>query len=271
MERTLAVMCGAGVLPALVAERARAERWRVVAFTFDGASDPGARVARTIPSRLREFGPILTGLKDEGVSAAVLAGRFSMTDVLQYRTSTTDEAALSLQGRAGSRIDSRLVDAIIALFAGVGVEVLDQRGFLGDLVPDAGCWSRRTATADEWTEIRRGLELARGIADASIGQTVVLRYGAVVAVEAVEGTTEAIRRGTKLAGAGAVIVKATAKAHDYRFDTPTIGPETVAAAVAGGAAVLAVEAGRVAILDRAAATQAADAAGLTLMSVDDAG
>src|SRR5439155_111842 len=181
----------------------RAERWRVVAFTFDGATDLSARVARTIPSRLREFGPILTALKDEGVSAAVLVGRFSMTDVLHTRTSTADETALSLQGRAGSRIDSRLVDAIIALFAGVGVGVLDQRRFLGDLVPEAGCWSRRAPTADEWTEIRRGLALAREIADASIGQTIVLRYGAVVAVEAVEGTTEAVRRGTALAGPGA--------------------------------------------------------------------
>ena len=271
MERSLALMCGAGVLPALVAERARAERWRVVAFTFDGASDLSARVARTVPSRLREMGPILAELKDEGVIAAVLAGRFAMTDVLHTRTSTADEAALSIQDRAGSRIDSRLVEAVIALFASVGVEVLDQRRFLGDLVPGAGCWSRRAPTIEEWTEIRRGLGLARAIADASIGQTVVLRYGAVAAVEAVEGATEAIRRGTALAGAGAVIVKATARAHDYRFDTPTIGPETVTAAVAGGAAVLAVEAGRVAIFDRQAAAWAADAAGLSLLSVDDAG
>src|SRR5205823_10380301 len=73
--QTCALPICAGVLPALVAERARAERWRVVAFTFDGATDLSARVARTIPSRLREFGPILTALKDEGVSAAVLVGR----------------------------------------------------------------------------------------------------------------------------------------------------------------------------------------------------
>src|SRR5207244_3111156 len=134
------------------------------------ATDLRPRVARTTPSRLREFGPLLTALKDEGVSAAVLVGRFSMTDVLHTRTSTADETALSLQGRAGSRIDSRLVDAIIALFAGVGVGVLDQRRFLGDLVPEAGCWSRRAPTADEWTEIRRGLARARGIADAPIGR-----------------------------------------------------------------------------------------------------
>src|SRR5262249_4325055 len=112
VERTLAVMCGAGVLPALVAGRARAGRRRGVGVACGGAPGLSAGVARTIPSRLREFGPILTGLKDEGVSAAVLAGRFSMTDVLHTRTSTADETALSLQGRAGFRIDSRLVDAI---------------------------------------------------------------------------------------------------------------------------------------------------------------
>ncbi len=271
MERALAVMCGAGVLPALVAARARAEGWRVIAFTFAGASDLSTHAARMIPSRLTELAPVLAELKDEGVSAAVLAGRFSMTDVLKTRTAAADEAALSIQDRAGSRIDRRLVDAVIALLAGVGVEVLDQRRFFGDLVPGAGCWTRRQPTTEEWTEIRRGLTLARAMADASIGQTVVLRYGAVAAVEAVEGTTEAIRRGTALAGAGAVIVKATARAHDYRFDTPTIGPETVAAAAAGGAAVLAVEAGRVAILDREAAARTADAADLSLLSIDDAG
>jgi len=271
VERALAVMCGAGVLPALVAARARADGWRVIAFTFDGAADLSAQAARVIPSRLTEVAPVLAELKDEGVSAAVLAGRFSMTDVLKTRTASADDAARSLHDRAGSRVDRRLVDAIIAVFASVGVEVLDQRRFFGDLVPSAGCWGRRQPTAEEWTEIRRGLTVARAMAEASIGQTVVLRYGAVAAVEAVEGTTEAIRRGTALAGNGAVIVKATARAHDYRFDTPTVGPETVAAAVDGGAAVLAVEAGRVAILDRDEAVRVADAADLSLLSVDDAG
>jgi len=269
LERALALMCGAGVLPALVAARARAEGWRVVAFAFDGAGDLGAHAARTIPSRLTAMGSVLAGLKDEGVTAAVLAGRFVMTDILKIQASAADAASLSLEHHAGSRIDRRLVEAVTGLFAGVGVEVLDQRRFLADLLVDAGCWSRREPTAAEWDEIRRGLAVARTMADAAIGQTVVLRYGAVAAVEAVEGTSEAIHRGTGLAGAGAVIVKATARAHDYRFDTPTVGPETVAAAVAGRAAVLAVEARRVAIVEREAAARAADAAGLSLLSVDD--
>ena len=86
----------------------------------------------------------------------------------------------------------------------------------------AGAWGARTPTDAEDADIRRGLATARTIADAHIGQTVVVRHGVVTAVEAVEGTTEAIRRGTAQAGPGAVIVKAVAADHDYRFDVPVV-------------------------------------------------
>jgi hypothetical protein len=187
------------------------------------------------------------------------------------RAQAEDAEARHLAAQAGVRVDVKLVEGVIAAFASVGVEVLDQRAFLGDLLAGPGCWSRRAPGEAEWTEIRRGLGLARLIADQRIGQTLVLRHGAVVAVEAVEGTTEAIRRGTALAGPGAVIVKAVARDHDYRIDTPAIGPETVAAAAGGRAAVLAVEAGRVMVLEREATVRAAEAAGLALVSVDEGG
>jgi hypothetical protein len=72
--------------------------------------------------------------------------------------------------------------------------------------------------------VRRGLDVARLVADAGIGQAIVIKHGAVTAVEATEGTTETIRRGVAQAGPGAVIVKAAAREHDYRFDTPGVGP-----------------------------------------------
>ena len=128
-------------------------------------------------------------------------------------------------------------------------------------------WGACAPSEPEWADIRRGLEVARGIADARIGQTVVVRHGAITAVEAVEGTTEAIRRGVTHAGPGAVVVKAVARDHDYRFDVPAIGLETLETAVAGGAAVLAVEAARVVAIDRAALVAAADAAGVALVGV----
>ena len=105
-------------------------------------------------------------------------------------------------------------------------------------------------------------------AEARVGQTVVVRRGAVSAVEAIEGTTETVRRGTALSGAGAVVVKAVACAHDFRFDIPAIGPDTLEAAAAGGATAVAVEAGRVLVLDAEATIRCADAAGIALVSAD---
>jgi DUF1009 family protein len=269
VERSLGLMAGAGVLPALIAERARGQGWRVVQFAFPGATDLGQRVEAVVPSLLTEGAAVLGALHAQRVTSAVLCGRFSMPDLL--RADSADEEALAVAARAGSRVDVKLVEAVIGVMATVGVEVLDQRVFLGDLLLGPGCWSRRQPTESEWIEVRRGLGLARLMADQRIGQTVVLRHGVVAAVEAVEGTTEAIRRGAKLGGAGSVIVKAVARDHDYRIDTPAIGPETIAAAIDGGAAVLGVEAGRVMLLEREATVRTADAAGLALVSVDEPG
>ena len=136
----------------------------------------------------------------------------------------------------------------------------------GDDLPDERVWGTRTPTEAEWADVRRGLEVGRAVAALSVGQTVVVRRGAVSAVEAMEGTTAAVRRGTALSGPGAVVVKTVAADHDFRFDVPTVGPETVDAAAEGGATVVAVEAGRVFVLDRTATARRADAAGIALVS-----
>ncbi len=261
-------MCGAGALPARMAAEARRQGWRITAFTFGDGLDLGAYAERTVPSRLAEVGAVLATLQREGIGAVLLSGKFLHQQVL---SGPVDAAVASIAQRAGSMTDRKLLDMVVKTLTELGVEVLDQRQFLGDPLAAEGWLSAREPTAEEWRDVRFGLGIARMLADAHVGQAVVVKRGAVLAVEALEGTTEAILRGTALAGAGAVIVKATAHAHDYRLDTPTIGIETIAAAVAGRAAVLAVETGRVAILDRDAVVQAADAAGLSLLSVDDGG
>jgi DUF1009 family protein len=260
-------MCGAGALPARMAAEARRQDWRVIAFTFDGTAGVPAHADRVIPSRFTDIGAVLEALQAEGISAALFAGRFSMSDVLRADATTADAVSRGVDARAGSRIDARLVEVIIAMLAGIGVEVLDQRGFAGGWLAGAGCWTHRAPSDAEWNDVRRGLDIARLLADARIGQTVVVRHGAVAAVEAVEGTSAAIRRGTALAGAGAVVVKAVARDHDYRFDMPAIGPETVAAAAAGAATVVALEAERVLILERETTIGAADAAGIAVVGV----
>jgi hypothetical protein len=262
-------MCGAGVLPARMAAEARRQGWRVVAFAFPGAGDLAAVADTVIPSRLEAMGPVVEALAREKVNAMVFSGKFWMGDLLS--AGAPDAVHTRMAARAGALLDGNITGAIEATVAGLGIELLDQRPFLGDWVGVARTWSKREPTEAEWSDIRRGFAVARVMAQASVGQTVVVRRGAVSAVEAIEGTTEAIRRGTALSGPGAVIVKGVSAGHDFRFDTPGIGPETVAAAAGGCAAALAIQAGCVLMLERAATTARADAAGMALVSVDAAG
>jgi DUF1009 family protein len=267
VERALGLMCGAGLLPALMAAEARRQGWRVVAFAFPGAPDLGAHAARTVPSRLSEMGPIIGALQAELVSAVALSGKFWIGDLL--RAEAPDAAHARMARSAGALVDANIAGIIDSTLAGLGIELLDQRAFLGGALASEGCWSARAPSEAEQADIRRGFEVARLIASASIGQTVVLKRGAISAVEASEGTTEAIRRGTALAGPGAVVVKAVASSHDFRFDTPVIGLETLQAAAAGHAGAVAIEAGRVLVLDREAIVRRADEAGIALVSGRD--
>ena len=125
--------------------------------------------------------------------------------------STADAAHATMAARAGALLDDNLTRVIVETLTAFGVELLDQRPFFGDWLEAAGCCSRRAPTEAEWADVRRGLAVTRLMAGAQIGQVVVVRRGVVSAVEAIEGTTEAIRRGTALSGAGAVVVKGVAR------------------------------------------------------------
>jgi UDP-2,3-diacylglucosamine hydrolase len=259
-------MCGAGSLPLLMATEARRQGWRVVAFTFPGAPDLGATADTVVPSCIEAMAPVLAALVREKVTGVLFSGKFWMGDLLA--TQTPDALHARMARHAGALLEGNIGQAIVSTLAGVGIELLDQRPFLGDRLAGARVLSARGPSEAEWSDIRRGFAVARLNADAGVGQTVVVRRGAVSAVEAIEGTTEAVRRGTALSGAGAVVVKAVARAHDFRFDIPAIGPDTLEAAAAGGATAVAIEAGRVFVLDLETTIRCADAAAIALVSAD---
>jgi hypothetical protein len=131
---------------------------------------------------------------------------------------------------------------------------------------------RRSPRAREREDIRFGLAVAKAIGAFEIGQTVVVKDGLVLAVEAVEGTDAAIRRGGELARRGAVVVKVAKPGQDLRFDVPAVGPETIRLMAEVQATVLAVEARRTLLLERESLVAAADAAGIAVTAVEaDAG
>jgi DUF1009 family protein len=252
-----------------MAGQARRQGWRVVAFTFGAVEDLSDCADRVVPGRVTELGVVLAGLQQERAEAAVFSGKFWIQDLLAVERGEADAAAVGVERAAGSRTDAGLSRAVLATFGSLGIEVLDQRRFAGDWLASPGCLTAGVPDEGEWRDVRAGLRAARALADGGVGQTVVVRHGVITAVEAVEGTTAAIERGTRLAGPGAVVVKAVAASHDYRFDMPAVGPDTIDAAVRGGARVLALQAAAVALLEREQALARAEAAGLALVGVDD--
>jgi DUF1009 family protein len=266
--RTLGLISGAGMLPARMAAEASRQGWRVVAFTFGDAPGVEVHAGRVIPGRLAEIGPVLAAMSQEGIEAAVFSGKFWLGDVL--KADAADAAGAAIATQAGSLSETNLTTAVVSTLAALGIEVLDQRQFVGDWLGARGCLGAHRPDPRQWADVRVGLGIARTCAGARIGQTVVIKRGVVAAVEALEGTTAAIRRGGALAGGGAVAVKAVAADNDYRFDTPAIGADTIEAAAASGVVVVAAEAGRVMLFQRAAVIAAADRHGIALVSVDDA-
>lgn len=266
MERRLAVMAGAGVLPGRAAAEAARQGWRVVALAFDEAAGLDAQVERVVPSAITDIQEVLRTLAAERVQAAVFVGKFRKQRVFD-QVGETDEAGRRLA--RGGLSDGALAGMVVATLAGMGIEVLDQRPFLSPWMMGPGTLTPREPSPAEWDEIRAGFALARRLAEHGIGQTVVRSRGVTLAVEAAEGTDETIRRGAELASRGAVVVKAVAAGHDFRFDIPTVGPATLAAMAEGGATALAVDSDKVLLVDGEEAVRIADRAGIAVVSVDD--
>lgn len=168
-----------------------------------------------------------------------------------------------------TKLRSRNTDALIAAFVDVfrsrGIEVIDSTSFLRPLLAAGGVLSRRAPAADEEADFAFGYGMADLLAGADIGQTVVVKDRAVVAVEAMEGTDATIARAGALAGAGCRVIKVAKPHQDMRFDVPVVGVPTIDAMRAVGASALSVDAGRTLILDGARVIEAADEAGIAVV------
>ena len=174
--------------------------------------------------------------------------------------------------KAFSRLRSLGDDAALRAVAGAleqeGLRVVSPLPYVPDLVAQAGPLGSRKLKSEERADVEVGIGVARALGACDVGQTVVVRRGVVVAVEAIEGTDACIARAGSLAREGAVVVKTSKPQQDMRFDVPAIGPATIAAMESAGCAALAVEAGRTIVLDRDQVVRAADRAGIAVEGFD---
>ena len=235
----------------------------VIALREEASPDLERAAKRLHWVSLGELSRTLELLHQENVTHAVMAGQVKHNKI--FSSIRPDWKLAKLLFSLPRKNTDSLIGAVARVLEGEGIRLVDSTAFLRPLVPDPGVLTRRAPDAREAADIAYGREIARQIAALDLGQTVVLRDRACVAVEAMEGTDETIERAARLAvGESLVVVKVAKPRQDMRFDVPVIGLATVESMKRGRVTALAIDAGRTLLFDRAQLIEAADAAGIAI-------
>ena len=272
--RGLGIIAGGGQLPVQVAAAARAAGRRVFIVGLDGHADP--TVLAPWPHeilRIGAAGRILASLRENGCQDLVMIGPVRRPSLLDLRPDVEGARILARLGRAIFFGDDGLLAALIKMFAEEGFRVIGAHEVMQGVIAPRGVLTHVAPDAQAMADIRRGIQVARLLGTADVGQGCVVQQGLVLAIEAIEGTDAMLTRsaGLRRDGVGGVLVKLVKPGQDKRADLPTIGPETVRHVAAAGLRGLAFEAGATILAERDACLAAADSAGLFLLGLDPVG
>jgi len=271
MAETLGLIAGSGRLPFEVAEAARESGLELAVLAIEANTDPAIESFAT-----RGFASIAVGelqrlidfFKQSGPGEVILAGAVAKLDGLKDLASLRlDARALGLLARLEHRGDDALLRAIAGELESEGLQVVDSTKYLGARMTEAGPVAGGPVDERVTTDLRLGLRVAKALGRHDVGQSAAVREGTVLAVEAIEGTDEMMRRAAGLAGPGAVVVKAAKPGQDLRFDVPVIGRSTVELANDLGVVAIGLEAGSTLILEREPTCAAAERAGVAIVGL----
>jgi UDP-2,3-diacylglucosamine hydrolase len=268
-QKALGVIAGEGNLPAILAQSAKDHGYRIVAFALsDYARDSLSRVADKIyviaPGQLGRNRKLF---QEEGLKEAVFVGKVPKLNLLRNLAKVDWEAIKELS-KLPNFNDDTIQFAMGDIMQAAGVRVLTQSEFLQDLFPGVGVLTERQPTTEEYADIDFGYKIAKEIARLDIGQTVIVRDRMVLAIEAIEGTDDAIKRAVSYARGPVVVIKVAKPNQDQRFDIPTVGLNTLNCMLGpkpGG--VLAVEANETMVVEQEAMVKFCDEHGMTLVAV----
>jgi DUF1009 family protein len=263
---TLGIIAGNGVYPRLIADAARgAGVEKIVAAAFTGETDPILEQQVNVLEWMRvgQLSRLLKFFRSQGIHHAIMAGQIAPKNLFDLRP---DLKALILLGKLKERNAEAIFAAIADELAKIEVFLLPATTFLEDSLVRPGLIAGPKLSPRQEHDVELGWNIAKEIARLDIGQTIVIKNGTIVAIEALEGTNEAIKRGGTLAREGAVVVKVSKPNQDMRFDVPVIGVETVRVAAESGVRVIAVEAGKTLLLEREAVIALANDSNMSVVA-----
>ena len=212
---------------------------------------------------LGHLGKCIKVLKAAGAQQAVMAGQVKHSKI--FSGILPDMTFLSVLTKLKARNTDALISAVAEVLRGEGIELLNSTAFLEPLLARGGTLGRREPTPEELDDLAFGYRMADAVAALDIGQTIVVKDKAVVAVEAMEGTDAVIRRAGEIAGPGTRIVKVAKPNQDMRFDVPVVGVATIEMMRAAGATAISIDAGKALVMDGQRFYDAADAAGIAVI------
>ncbi|HEY0181313.1 MAG TPA: UDP-2,3-diacylglucosamine diphosphatase LpxI [Rhodopila sp.] len=270
MPRRLGIIAGGGLLPVKVAAAARAAGRDVFIVGLDGFADRA--VLAPWPHEMLRLGAaarIIAALREHRCQDLVMIGPVRRPSLLDLRPDAEGAKLLARIGRAAFAGDDGLLAAVIRVLTEEGFRVIGAQEIMREGLAPAGVLTRVQPDAQAMTDINRGVQVARLLGSADVGQGCVVQQGLVLAVEAIEGTDAMLVRAGALRrdGVGGVLVKLVKPGQDRRADLPTIGPDTVRNAAAAGLRGVAFEANATILADREACLAAAETAGLFLLGL----
>lgn len=264
----LGLIAGNGRFPFLAAAGARRAGRRVVALALreETAPELASEVDELHWVSLGQLGTAIDILKRAGAREAIMAGQVQHRQI--FADIVPDLKLLGVLARLALRNTDSLIGAVADALARDGITLLPSVAFLEDQLALAGPMTKRRPDGDEQRDVAYGESVARTLARLDLGQTAVVKGRAAVALEAMEGTDETIRRAGRIAGPGATVVKVSKPRQDMRFDVPVVGPGTLDAMREAGARVLAVDARRTLLIERAAFLQRADSERVAVIGLE---
>lgn len=215
---------------------------------------------------LDDFSRLFEIFRNEGVTKVAMAGQISPRRLFSKEINKDPQLRELLESMQDKRADT-VFGAMAEKLNASGFELIDSTVFIEELLPGQGALTQRAPDFKEWEDVYFGLELAKAVAYLDIGQTVAVKHKAIVAVEALEGTDNLIRRAGGIARGNFVVVKVSKPKQDARFDMPVVGLNTVKNLARAKATCLAIEAKKTIFIDREASVRLADKKGISIVAV----
>jgi DUF1009 family protein len=266
MGRKIGIIAGSGEFPFLVLKEARKQGYSPVVAGIYGEAESSLKGKAETFEWIDVGGleHLLSYFRDNNVKEAVFAGKVDPRSI--YRKEKFDTISLRVLDRIQERTPEAVIKAIIDFMAEEGIQILDPSVFIPFSYCEAGILTETGLSPAVEEDVAFGWRIARSIADLDVGQTVIVKDKTVVAVEGIEGTDEAIKRGGRLAGEGTVVVKVSRTSQDPRVDLPAVGLNTVESLVQARSRALCLEAQKIPFFQRKEAVSLADANKISIVA-----